>query len=76
MKQWVSSAAAVLKEEGRRNYRQKETDRVIEKVLPETSKEFQDVDLCRLYFFDLMPGLLFMYTALEPFYVFVFLLLI
>jgi hypothetical protein len=44
-----------------------ETERVIEKVFPETSKEFQDVAPRRHYSFDLPPGLLFMYTALGPF---------
>jgi hypothetical protein len=63
MKQQVSSSNSCFK--GRR--RETETDRVIEKVFPETSKEFQDVALCRHYFFDHTPDLLFMYTALGPF---------
>jgi hypothetical protein len=51
-------------EERRRTYRQREIERAIEKIFPETSEEFQDVALCRHYFFDLPPGLLFVYTAL------------
>jgi hypothetical protein len=68
MNQSDSTSAALLKEEeSRRTYRRMETGRAIEKDFPETSKEFQDVALCRHYFFDLTPGLLFMYTALGPF---------